>query len=80
MKKVVASLLLVTILSGCGARVALQPKTGNTLPVKPLAATSVPTPGQLMTADTQARPKRSDEQINKSEERQDDKFDLPPKG
>jgi hypothetical protein len=34
----------------------------------------------LMTADTQSRPKRSDEQINKSEERQDDKFDLPPKG
>ncbi len=80
MTKRVASLLLAAVLSGCGARVALQPKTGNSLPVKPLAATSVPTAAQLMTADTQARPKRSDEQINKSEERQDDKFDLPPKG
>jgi hypothetical protein len=31
-----------------------------------------------MTPDQQARPKRSDELLRRSEERREDKFDLPP--
>jgi hypothetical protein len=80
MKKVIASLILASLLSGCGARVALRPKEGRGLPVKPEAATTVPTAADLMAADTQARPKRSDEQLERSEERRSDKFDLPPTG
>ncbi len=68
------------MLSACGSKVALAPKTGNSLPVKPQTASAVPTPDQLLTPDTQARPKRSDEQLKRSQERQDDKFDLPPPG
>jgi uncharacterized lipoprotein YmbA len=65
-------------LAGCGGRVALTPKTGNSLPAKPETASVVPTPEQLLVPDVQSRPKRSDEQLKRSEERQNDKFDLPP--
>jgi hypothetical protein len=80
MKKLLSSLVLIALLSGCGARVALRPKQGQSLPVKPEAATATPTAEQLMTADTQARPKRSDEQLESSKERRSDKFELPPTG
>ena len=66
------------VLAGCGGRVPLAPETGHTLPPKPETASAVPTPEQLLVPDTQSRPKRSDEQLKRSEERQDDKFDLPP--
>ena len=65
-------------LSSCGARVALTPEAGGSMPQKPAMAAKVPTADQLTTADTQARPERSDEQLRRSEKRQDDKFDLPP--
>ncbi len=65
-------------LSACGGRVALKPATGNSLPPKPETASAVPTPDQLLVPDVQSRPKRSDEQLKRSEERQNDKFDLPP--
>ena len=64
--------------SACGGRVALQPETGKSLPPKPETASAVPTPDQLLVPDIQSRPKRSDEQLKRSEERQNDKFDLPP--
>lgn len=66
------------MLSSCGARVALTPQTGSDLPQKPAMAAKVPSADQLITADTQARPERSDEQLRRSEKRQEDKFDLPP--
>lgn len=78
MLKRVAILTLALALGACGGRVALMPKGGNTLPVKPETAGAVPTPEQLLTPDIQARPARSDEQLRRSEERRDDKFDLPP--
>ncbi len=70
----------LALLSACGQTVALAPKAGNSLPVKPQTASAVPTPEQLLTPDTQARPKRSDEQLLRSQQRKDDKFDLPPPG
>ncbi len=78
MKKLLVITALCVALAACGARVNLKPKEGNTLPVKPETAVSVPTPTQLMEPTTQARPKRSDEQLKRSEERREDKFDLPP--
>ena len=73
-------LILALILSACGSKVALTPRQGSSLPVKPQTASAVPTPDQLLTPDTQSRPQRNDEQLKRSQERQDDKFDLPPPG
>ena len=75
-----AIIIALLLLAGCGSRVALKPKVGNSLPVKPQTASAVPTPEQLLTPTAQARPARSDEQLKRSQERQDDKFDLPPPG
>jgi hypothetical protein len=71
--------LIMLSLGGCGARVALTPREGGALPAKPAMAAKQPTAAELTTATTQARPERSDEQLNRVEQRQDDKFDLPPK-
>lgn len=76
--RAVLALMLAIGLAACGGRVALKPKAGQSLPVKPETAAAVPTPEQLMEPEVQARPKRSDEQLRRSEERQEDKFDLPP--
>jgi hypothetical protein len=40
----------------------------------------VPTVDQLLTPSTQQRPGRSEELLQKSEERPDDRFNLPPPG
>ena len=76
--KTAATFALLMLLAACGGRVDLKPAPGNTMPVKPETAAATPTPEQLMTPSAQARPKRSDEQLKRSEERQDDRFDLPP--
>jgi hypothetical protein len=77
-KRLVA-LSLLTVLSACGAARELKPAEGKALPVAPYGAAATPTPGQLLTASTQARPERSDELLKSSEERQGNEFDLPPK-
>jgi hypothetical protein len=72
--------LILAALAGCGQRAGLSPKTGQSLPVKPAGAATQPDADALLAPDIQARPARSDEQLLKSEERRDDKFDLPPPG
>lgn len=76
MKFAVAAAALM--LSACGANKQLTPAAGAVLPQKPYGATATPTPTQLVTASTQARPTRSDELLTKSETRRSDDFDLPP--
>jgi hypothetical protein len=71
-------LVALLALAGCGSVQALKPGTGAALPPKAAAARTQPTPDQLMTPDTQARPQRTDESLRKSEKRQPDPFDLPP--
>ncbi len=66
--------------AGCGNRADLEPKAGQTLPVTPAGAPKQPTPEELTTPPTQARPQRSDEPLKRSEEREADEFDLPPPG
>jgi ABC-type glycerol-3-phosphate transport system substrate-binding protein len=78
MTRAAIALAALLVLAACGGRVALKPAAGNTVPPKAETAAAAPTPEQLMTADSQARPKRSDEQLKRSEERREDKFDLPP--
>ncbi len=78
MKKMLVTAIVALALSACGARVKLSPQEGSAMPIKPETASTAPTATQLMDPDTQARPKRSDEQLKRSEERREDKFDLPP--
>lgn len=65
-------------LSACGAARDLKPAAGKVLPVAPYGAGVTPSPNQLLTASSQARPERSDELLKNSEERQGNEFDLPP--
>ncbi|NNM78764.1 hypothetical protein HJG53_17900 [Sphingomonas sp. ID1715] len=67
------------VLAACGGREELQPTAGASLPPKPYAAEATPRPSELMTPEVQARPERSDELLRRSEQRRDDRFDLPPK-
>lgn len=70
----------LALLAGCGQRTALKPVEGTALPPKPATAATTPTVAELLTPPPEARPERSDELLKKSEERRDDRFDLPPPG
>lgn len=74
------ALVAALALSGCGATQTLKPQADESMPPKAAAARAAPTVDELMTADDQARPQRTDELIRKSEKRVPDKFDLPPPG
>ncbi len=65
-------------LAACGSRVPLRPVAGQGTPPVPALASAAPTTDQLLTPTTEARPERVDELLRRSEERQDDRFDLPP--
>jgi hypothetical protein len=78
MKTGLALALLVVALSACGSRTTLKPKTGASMPQPSITASRTPSAEELMTPDVQTRPKRSDELLRRSEERREDKFDLPP--
>lgn len=73
-----AALLLA--LAGCGQRGPLKPPEGASLPPKPAFAATVPTSTDLLTPRAEERPERSEELLTKSQERPDDRFDLPPPG
>ncbi|HEY7006938.1 MAG TPA: hypothetical protein VH392_10725 [Sphingomicrobium sp.] len=64
--------------AGCGRVVDLKPAAGQPLPVKPLMARTTPTPNQLLTIPTYAKPDRVDELVKRSEPRAQDPFNLPP--
>ena len=65
-------------LAACGARAPLEPLAGNDLPDTPYGATERPDAEQLLELPTLAAPERSVELRRRSEEREDDPFDLPP--
>ena len=64
--------------AGCGNMGPLEPAPGRSLPVKPLLASTVPTPAELLEIPPYADPERVDELITRSEPRRPDRFDLPP--
>jgi len=70
--------LVILSLAGCGQARDLQPLTGKALPVAPFGAGERPDSAQLLALDTQAAPNRNVELRRRSEEREDDPFDLPP--
>ena len=73
-------LLLLFLLAACGARQALRPEQGESLPPAPAMAAEAPTPAELLEPPPIARPERVNELLRRSEEREDDRFDLPPPG
>jgi hypothetical protein len=77
MKRVLIGAVLLA-LAACGGKKELTPAVGESLPPKPAAEPTPLTPTQMMTPSIQARPQRSDELLKQSQERRDDRFDLPP--
>jgi hypothetical protein len=65
-------------LTACGQQAELKPPPGATLPVAPYGAETRPDAHDLLALDPQAAPERSVELRRRSEEREDDPFDLPP--
>ena len=65
-------------LASCGKVAPLEPAPGEPLPVKPQMARTTPTPEQLLTPPTYAKPERIDELMKRSMPRRADPFDLPP--
>ena len=66
------------LLAACGSRAPLTPPAATSLPVAPHGATTEPSADELLRRDALAAPERSVELRRRSEERQDDPFDLPP--
>ncbi|MEL7188384.1 MAG: hypothetical protein AAGK17_02435 [Pseudomonadota bacterium] len=76
--KLIACLVGAGLLASCGSRTPLVPVEGSTLPVAPAGAATQPTSEELLELDALAAPERSVELRRRSEEREDDPFDLPP--
>jgi len=66
-------------LAGCGQKQNLKPPANAPLPPKPATAPALPSADDLLKRQPSERPSRSDELLTKSEPRQDDPFDQPPK-
>ncbi len=73
-----AALGLAALLAGCGTAAPLTPPEGASLPTAPYGATDKPAAEELLRREALAAPERSVELRRRSEERQDDPFDLPP--
>ncbi|GGB92108.1 hypothetical protein GCM10011494_08100 [Novosphingobium endophyticum] len=77
MRKVVP-LALILALAACGSRSGLELKPGQEPPPAPYGRAEKPEPDELLEPPTLAIPERSVELRTRSEEREDDPFDLPP--
>lgn len=70
---------VLVLLAGCGGREALKPAPGQSLPVVPAMAARAPTTAEMLALPPIAAPQREDELLKRSEPREDDRFDLPPR-
>jgi hypothetical protein len=64
-------------LGACGLREPLEPAPGQAAAAVPLTAPRAPTTEEMLTPPPIARPGRVGE-VTRSEERSEDRFDLPP--
>lgn len=78
MKRFACVAALGLALAACGSRADLTPPKGASLPVAPRGAETPPNAEELLERDALAAPERSVELRRRSEEREDDPFDLPP--
>ena len=74
----IVPLTAVLLLTAVGQKAELEPLAGHTLPPPPLGAKAPPDTEKLLELDPLAAPPRSVELRKRSEEREDDAFDLPP--
>ena len=72
------AVLAALSLAGCGLREPLRPAPGQQMPPAPPMAVRPMTTDELLAPPPVARPGRVDELLRRSEEREDDRFDLPP--
>ena len=70
--------LLGLMLGACGLREPLRPAPGQQMPPAPAMAPRAMTTDELLAPPPIGRPGRVDELLRRSEEREDDRFDLPP--
>jgi hypothetical protein len=78
MMRIALALMAAGLVAGCGAKAPLTPLADSTLPTAPYGAPDKPTADELLRREALAAPERSVELRRRSEERQDDPFDLPP--
>ncbi len=80
MKQLAALLVLpgFALLAACGQTADLLPAAGKELPEAPYGREDRLSAEELMEPVPQAAPERSVELRRRSEEREDDPFDLPP--
>jgi len=72
-------LIACLALAACGQKQSLKPPVNAPAPPKPATAPAAASPTDLLKQQPTERPGRSDELLTKSEPRQDDPFDQPPK-
>ncbi|GAA4052293.1 hypothetical protein [Parerythrobacter jejuensis] len=72
------ALVIATAVAACGQQADLKPVAGTDLPPAPFGTERKPDAEELLAQDTLAEPERSVELRRRSEEREDDPFDLPP--
>jgi len=77
MRSAIAAALLIG-LAACGQKADLKPVAGKQLPVAPYGRDERLSANALLEPPPQAAPERSVELRKRSEEREDDPFDLPP--
>tara|TARA_B100000678_G_scaffold142506_1_gene118866 strand:+ start:187 stop:423 length:237 start_codon:yes stop_codon:yes gene_type:complete len=70
--------LALLALSACGQRAELEPPPGASLPPAPYGSAVKPNAEELLEPSIIAVPERDGELRTRSEEREDDPFDLPP--
>ena len=78
MKTCLAAAAALLLLAACGKREDLRPAAGQALPPQPAHSAKPQTTADLLALPPIARPERVDEPLKRSEEREDDRFDLPP--
>ena len=77
MDRIALLALALVLVAACGRKGELQPVDG-TLPPAPYGASAPLTPDAMLVPPPQAAPERVDDPIKRSEERRDDRFELPP--
>jgi len=81
MKRLAACLIGIApfaLLAACGQTADLKPPPGKQLPPAPYGREDQPDAEDLTELKPQAAPERTVELRRRSEEREDDPFDLPP--
>lgn len=71
-------LLLALLLAACGKQGHLTPVAPHRAPVQAADAAKPRTPEDMLKLQPQAAPVRMDDPVEKSQERPDDRFNLPP--